>query len=599
MERFIIAAGGTGAMCARAFIYMAAAGCANNDDRYHILLMDKDRDSDAVTACEDLLTNYNVMRMQMGLKPGTVTFPEIKVHKWNFTDEIVDEYVTRTGYAAGTLDSLTLKKLLNPAGNAQMAQILSTMYTQEELNIDLAKGFYGHPNIGAPVFSYVQDRFLATSVTKSDGTVQNNTFMTDLINELTAGKAYVYLMGSLFGGTGATVIPNVVLALRTLHDSAGNPVGETNLVLGGTVVMPYFKLPICPADSTEKLASVAPADSKFAGQTRDALSYYHESGLLNNMMNLLLLGTTNLDVTSELYARGGVQNQHFHIVNLLAASAANRFFKDQLGAMAQAVNVPATQAIAPLGELLVWKADNTNAAVYNTLSAAELDLSNEFQKLNEFLRFSVVVRYYMRLQFDVPLDDMRGFPEIRRTCKQMKRADGSSLDPKTITKNEIDDFYKKPVENAGIICEGFIQFLYDVALSGYDWSGYHNKNKVPTAARNGKQYYDYSVTTTVVPTAAADFGSRWVDLANLTDLKDLLEATNPLEIAEAKSLNGISSFAMLDNGRTGVKETKYPNSIANVYKQTLEALALEGPFWIKKRDDVWFCEIYDELRKRV
>ena len=40
MERFIIAAGGTGAMCARAFIYMAAAGCANNDDRYHILLMD-------------------------------------------------------------------------------------------------------------------------------------------------------------------------------------------------------------------------------------------------------------------------------------------------------------------------------------------------------------------------------------------------------------------------------------------------------------------------------------------------------------------------------------------------------------------------------
>lgn len=600
MERFIIAAGGTGAMCARAFIYMAAAGCANKTDRYHILLMDKDKDSDAVTACENLLTNYNAMREQMGQKSGTSTFPIIKVHQWNFTDEIVDEYVKRTGFSATTLASLTLNKLLNPEGNAQMAQILSTMYTQEELDIDLAKGFYGHPNIGAPVFSYVQHRFLDPTVTKADGTVQNNTFMTDLINALTAGKAYVYLMGSLFGGTGATVIPNVVLALQTLKDSAGNPVGQTNLVLGGTVVMPYFKLPICPNDAAEKLASVAPADSKFAGQTRDALSYYHESGLLNKMMNLLLLGTTHLDVTSELYARGGAQKQHFHIVNLLAAAAANRFFKDQLGTMASAVNVPETQAIAPLGELLVWKADNTDAADHNTLSAAELDLTNEFQTLNEFLRFSVVVRYYMRLQFDVPSQDMKDMNEIRGTCKQMKREDGSHLDPRTITTNEIDDFYKEPVKNAGIICEGFFQFLYDVALSGYDWSGYHVKNKVPAEVRNGKQYYNYNVTANVVPTSAADFGNRWVDLANLTDLKDLQEAKNPLDITSQKTLNGICSFNMLDQGRTGVLETKFPNNIASVYLASLKALQLERNIIGRmKREDVCFCEIYDELRKRV
>lgn len=600
MDNFIIAAGGTGAMCARAFIYMAAAGCANNSDTYHILLMDKDKQSDAVTACENLLTDYEAMRKQMGLKPGTFTFPKIKVHKWNFTEELIDEYVKQTGNPAATLHTLTLNKLLNPKNDPQMKLILSTMYTTEELDTDLAKGFYGHPNIGAPVFSYVQERFLASTVINAKGNPQNNSFMIDLNAALAKGKAYVYLMGSLFGGTGATVIPNVVLALRSLKDASGKPVGKTNLVLGGSVVMPYFKLPICPDDSIEKLSSIAPADTKFAGQTRDALSYYHETNLLSNMMNLLLLGTSHLDVTSELYARGGVQNQHFHIVVLLAAAAANRFFADTLGAMHAATNVPAGTPIDPLGELLVWKAAPDGDGIYSSLSAGELDLTNEFEKLSQFLRFSVVVGYYMRLRFAQDPNGMKKWNEILGTCKQMKDADGHPLNPKFLTVQDIENYYQEPVANAGAICKGFIQFLYDVALSGFDWSGYHKKNKVPAKTSEGRQYYEYNVTNTVEPTAVANFGSRWVDFANLSHLKDLLEATALDDIISQKTLNGICSYAMLNGGRPDVIEAGYPDHIAGVYEATLKAIGLEKTILGKiKRDDVWFCEIYDGLRKHV
>lgn len=597
MDNYIIAAGGTGAMCARAFIYMAAAGCANDADTYHILLMDKDKQSDSVTACENLLKDYEAMREQMGLKPGTHTFPMIKVHKWNFTDEIVDEYVKQTGHPAAALDALTLNKLLNPRGDAQMGQILSTMYTEEELNTDLAKGFYGHPNIGAPVFSYVRDRFLAQKVTRANGSVQNNTFMIDLHNTLSKGKAYVYLMGSLFGGTGATVIPNVVLALRTLTDSKGKLVGQTNLVLGGSVVMPYFKLPVCPADSVEMLAKVAPADTKFAGQTRDALSYYQESGLLSNMMNLLLVGSSQLDVTSELFARGGVQNQHFHIVILLAAAAANRFFRDDLGGMRAATNIPATEPVNPLRELLVWKASPDNGGHYNSLTSGELDLSQECQTLNQFLRFSVVVGYYMRLRFKQDLSKMKDWNEILGTCRQIKDEKGMPLNPKAITKEQIAKYYQEPVENAGAICKGFIQFLYDVALSGYDWSGYHVKKSIPDA---DGVHFTYEVTDAVVPTAAANFGMRWVDLANLSNLKDLLEATKLDSITSQKTLNDICSFGVLDDGRADVTENNYPNHIAGVYEKALHMLGLEKTiFGTMKKDTVWFCEIYDALRKLV
>ena len=586
-------------MCARAFIYMAAAGCANYGDTYHILLMDKDQQSDAVTACENLLENYRAMQQQMGLKPGTFTFPEIKVHKWNFTDEIIDEYVKRTGYPATTLETLTLNKLLNPKNDSRMAQILSTMYTQEELDTDLAKGFYGHPNIGAPVFSYVRERFLAQSVELANGKVQENTFMTALHNILEKGKAYVYLMGSLFGGTGATVIPNVVLALQSIRDNKGNPVGQTNLVLGGSVIMPYFKLPSCPNDSVEMLAKVAPADTKFVGQTKDALSYYHESGLLSNMMNLLLLGSSQLDVTSELFARGGKQNQHFHIVILLAAAAANRFFKDELGNMKSATGVPAGTPVTPQKELLVWKASPASEGNYASLTSGELGLTKEYHNLEKFLRFSVVVGYFMRLRFAKDPTGMKDWNEILGTCRQMKDKGGNPLNPKEITTKEIEEYYTKPVENTGKICKGFIQFWYDVALSGYDWSGYHKKDKTP--CDDGK-YFEYKVTDHVIPTSPADFANRWVDLANLSDLKDLLEATELQDIISKKTLNGICSYDMVDQGRPGSTEQNYPGSIANVYQDVLDKLELEKTFWgfgKIRRDDVWFCEIYDALYKCV
>lgn len=589
MDKFLIAAGGTGAMCARAFIYMAAAGCADRNDTYHILLVDKDRQSDAVTACENLLEDYKAMRDQLGQKNGTSTFPAVKVHKWNFTDEIVDEYQKQTGRPAAALANLTLRQLLNPNYDPMMDQVLATMYTKEEMDTNLEKGFYGHPNIGSPVFDYVQDRFLAQQVVKADRTVQDNTFMQALHETLSKGKAHIYLLGSLFGGTGATVIPNVVLALRSLCDQKGNNYGATNLILGGSVLMPYFKLPACPVDSVEALAKVVPADKKFEGQTRNALAYYHESNLLANMMNLMLLGTSELDVTSELFARGGVQTQHFHIVVLLAAAAANRFFKNELGNMAIAVNVPAANPIDPQGELLVWKALADNTGNYKSLTFAELGLTEEAQKMEQFLRFSVVVGYYMRLRFDEDANEMLNWNEILGTYKQMGLK-------KPFFKQDVEQFYKDPVKLAGRICKGFIQFLYDVALSGYDWSGYHVKEK--NLRENG--YFEYEVTDQVVTTAAAGFDTRWVDLASLSDLKDLLEATALEDIISQKTLNSICSFAMVDANRASSEETKYPQNIGKTYEDVLHTLKLEKTLFGKiKRDDVWFCEIYDELRKSV
>lgn len=597
-DHYIIAAGGTGALCASSFLYMAAAGCADSNSIYHILLLDKDKQSDAMTACHNLLENYNAMNIQLGRKPGTLVFPKIILHDWNFTDEIVDEYCRQTGKPAMNLGSLTLNKLLNPQQDPATAQLLDIMYSPEELSTDLEKGFYGHPNIGAAVFDYVRDRFLAQQVTMADGSVRTNSFMSSLHNSLSRGKTYVYLFGSLFGGTGATVIPNVARALRTLQSTSAPVVayGQTNLVLGGTVIMPYFRLPACPVDSVEALEKVAPSDTKFADQTRQALRYYHESGLLSNLMNLMLLGTNHLDETSEMYSRGGVQSQHFHMVHLLAATAANRFFAKNLGSMASALN---DSVVTPLGELLMWKIapnDSGNKGIYRTLTPAELDLTNEYAELTRFLRFSVVVGYYMRKKFAKEPQLLARDREILGTYKQMTVDDRSLKAEDLKNKTTIELFYQQPVNQTGAICRGFIQYLFDISLSGFDWSNYREKIKTPATQVDGKQYYTYELGTPH-PNAAGSFNTRWVDFGNLTELKSLIESLSLDFVVDTKVLNDICSYGTLDEGRPAYTVTKFANSISQVYEEkTLDSLGLvKGLLGGIKNDKRYFCEIYHEL----
>lgn len=594
-DYYIIAAGGTGAMCVQSFMYMAAAGCAQKNATYHILLVDKDRESDAVTACENQLANYKDMRSQLGTGADSFTLPKIELHKWNFTDEIIDEYHQQTGNLADELSNLTLNKLLNPEHNPQTATLLKTMYTLEELDTDLGKGFYGHPNIGAPVFDYVRERFLKGVVTLADGTSRRNTFMSSLTTSLVAGKTHVYLFGSLFGGTGATVLPNVVLALRSLRDPAApaNVIGQTNLILGGSVVMPYFRLPSCQNDSVEVLEKVAPVDTKFAQQTREALSYYHESKLLSNMMNLMLVGSSDLSVTSENFARGGTQRQHFHVVLLIAAVAANKFFDNQLGSMSAKI---ASDPVTPAGELLLWKANPEKGGIYQALTPVELGLQNEYSKMVSFLRFSVVVGYYMQLRFDKSEESLKNEVEILGTVRKMQH-NGRDIDPKKISNNEIIDCYKVPVSKAASICKGFISYFFDVALSGYDWSKYYDYIRDEKTQRvvNNKPYYVYT-RGSISENATNAFSERWVDFANLDSLMTLIHNINVNHVMHTMTLNSITSYEMLDKNRPSHEEKNFPNSIATVYERMLGELGLRKNIWgsiVSK--DVPFSKIYDTL----
>lgn len=345
MNKYVIAAGGTGCLSVQSMLFALVARFlqpgARMEGKVYIRVVDMDQKSDARQACVDLLDSYNQLRRNANKGPeGGLNLPEIVLEAWDFTSA-----VRRSAEKGRVLlepnQPITLRQLFQTLDQDQAAKehtdlLMHTFFTDEELKTSLEGGFYGHPNIGAMVFNYVRDDFLQTHYEENGQTVES-AFMASLMQDIHDAahgeKVPLYLYGSLFGGTGASVIPNLIDVLRSIMDDGG-PVaagqerenwGVTRLRLGAAMLMPYYKLPAPQGEEAQN--TLRPDSDKFDAQTKEALQYYDEFRVVDKLDSLLLLGVGRnaRGVTSEVYARGGIQKQHAHVILLAAGVAGVRF----------------------------------------------------------------------------------------------------------------------------------------------------------------------------------------------------------------------------------------------------------------------------------
>lgn len=523
MNKYVIASGGSGSMSVRALIFALASRYLNPDveldGKLYIRLVDMDQTSDAKNECEDLIESYNKLRACVNRgTDGGMKLPEIVLEAWDFT-EAVRRSARRNGVQLDDKKPITLRELFQKAGeplDRHTALLMKTFFTDDELNEQLDKGFYGHPNIGAMVFNYVRDDFLRTML-EVDGEEQPSVFMKALLADMgdakEGEKVPLYLYGSLFGGTGASVIPNLIDVLQSIPDPAGavvageipQPWGVTRLRIGATMLMPYFNLP-APSGEDAQYA-LRPSSEKFDAQTKEALQYYDEFKIVNKLDSLLLLGVTEdaRGVTSEVYARGGKQYQHFHVILLAAGIAGMRFLCDD-----------------SLGKgLLHWRLDFTSdrAGVeggYRTLLLNEMGMAAEETDLQTMFRFSLVVSQYMQHHFldeigkETVNERMNKMPEVVQTCR-VECGDGANPHQEGVirrvwtaglTDTQLETSYKEPVRKAAQFCNAFIQFFFDCALSGYDWTQFH-------------EHTGDSVSDVKSESRHAGMASRFVDLVDL------------------------------------------------------------------------------------
>lgn len=560
MNKYVIAAGGSGALCVQGLVHMAASGCLNREDVYYILLIDKDQKSDAVENCKRLVGRYNVMRKMMG-NQGNLVLPMIVLDGWGFSDELVKKWNedNRSINPLSNTSVIKLRELLNPDGRDSENVLLDMLFTKTEQNENLDNGFYGHPCIGSAVFMYVKDRLFE----------DNGIFMQKLMGDMRSGSnTHLLVYGSLFGGTGASVIPNVVLSL---YEREAQIIAERKndngrlLKIGGVFLLPYFAFPTHKDDGQH----LNPDEAKFEYQTREALNYYHVAGIGKKMECICLLGAEHLDVTAETYAKGGEQKQHGHIVTMAAAVAGVKFLNGDID-----WKPSDHEPERPDERLFTWKVSEDrgeNSLDMDALGMTDYEID---KKMLTFLGFAVMINNYLNYLYNgkgASEAELLDTEIIIRATMRQEVPEGKKIESHGV----ITECYKRPIEVMAKYCRDYMEFILDVALSGYDWSS-------GTVQMQG-------------------IGNRFVDIVNIATLQHNLELDQKgdkyLDVLRSKSLKELTTFKTLDGDEK--QSAAHAEDIVDTYDYALNSLPIKTGGFLgigrRVRDDLSLSEILQKL----
>lgn len=307
----IILLGGTGAKCGEILLHM----CANGYFKYSnlkILYIDSDTSNGNANKFLSLFETYKKCREQYLIKGSPITcffYPEINL----LTENPVGRFIRFS-------DMLNVSNDLASTEGARA--LMEALYSKEEMDMEISNGFFAHPNVGAAIFAAnmetIMDEFLLGVQTE----FQENK------------KVKIFLLGSIFGGTGASSLPTIAKYLKkTLFGDSDNKNIQEQLKIGGCMVLPYFLF--SRNDNTKNNQGKEPIieANKFALKTRSALEYYKymdEDEGRKTFDELFILGHDAADVRGYYAASGDKQRNLPHIVEFYAAMSAVTFFENKM-----------------------------------------------------------------------------------------------------------------------------------------------------------------------------------------------------------------------------------------------------------------------------
>ncbi|MDE6409354.1 MAG: hypothetical protein K2K81_03800 [Muribaculaceae bacterium] len=300
---FIFGIGGTGSRVIRSFTMLLAAGVTpfKSSDKIFPILIDYDTTNGDTKRTKDIMAEYHSIHKSaypQGLRDEEkfsglfFSTPILEMQevspacKSTFAMEFGEE-------SEQTFEQWTAANQLRYE-KERTADLMNSLYDDSgddnnaELKLKMDKGFKGNPNIGSIVFH----------------SLKNTTEFSDFTTLCQKGDK-VIIIGSLFGGTGSSGIPELVQAIRT-----NNKTEVKNIDLSVVMVCPYFAF----RSKDEK----AVRSSIFKSKTKAALNFYDLSGI-NKMINSIYYVGDDRPSTFEYSEGGETQKNATHIVDLVSA----------------------------------------------------------------------------------------------------------------------------------------------------------------------------------------------------------------------------------------------------------------------------------------
>lgn len=286
---YIFAIGGTGSRVLRSLTMMLASGVKLGVDEIVPMIIDPDASNADLTRTILLLENYQKLRSE-------IEFPEKSEN--NFFRTEIDKYTNDYTLPVNNTRSQSFAKFIGLSNlNREDLAFVKMLFSDKNLSSSMDVGFKGDPNIGSVVLNEVLESPVFEQF--------DSTYKPD---------DKIFIINSIFGGTGASGFPMLLKALRE-SKKFKNSDTINKATIGAVTVLPYFTV------GTDEKGDDEINSATFASKTKSALKYYETNIANNNTIDsLYLLG----DIQTQVYkysVGGKTQRNNAHLIEFMAASA--------------------------------------------------------------------------------------------------------------------------------------------------------------------------------------------------------------------------------------------------------------------------------------
>lgn len=328
---FCYCIGGTGARIAEVAAHLCAMNLVNDEREITFIIVDKDQNCGGTAQATEVIGRIENISQITGSNTGAclcksrLTKPD--ANPWDFTNALASIAGNNNGNAS----------LANALGQNDTDDgiLFDAFYSDSEQNSKTSEGFYGHPTIGALMFKYMMKN------------ANGNDIAQPVIRVLsgTADTAKVFIIGSVFGGTGAAVFSNLAAHIRSKARALANSDGNANnqqqqgniadkqnrLIISGVLLLPYFSF-------SNNRANNIINETEFYAKSKTALEQYGNDPHLirrrvdsdNSFDTLYICGQNPLHKVGEYSIGGQSQKNHFDLVDLVSAYAMVSFFNEDM-----------------------------------------------------------------------------------------------------------------------------------------------------------------------------------------------------------------------------------------------------------------------------
>lgn len=227
-QYFVLGIGGTGMRCIESLIHLCAMGMFDDTD-IHLLALDTDKDNGNFNRLKEVKEAY-LKAKGTDASQRTVlkeTFFSANIHYYEFSPN----YEKKSDFkSVFNYDDTQFK-------NKEQTAIADLVLTKNVESFNLRHGYRAQTHLGSMMMYHS-----ILEAARSNNNSELKTYLQKLIQVAQNGGARVFILGSVFGGTGASSIPIIPQAISKAAEIMSN--GAVNILnnayFGSTLLTAYF-----------------------------------------------------------------------------------------------------------------------------------------------------------------------------------------------------------------------------------------------------------------------------------------------------------------------------------------------------------------------